>query len=125
MSHIYQNDFGTLYSDHVTLRISRKKRTFQTRDIVKIRFIKRKTYCLNYAFLLAISIFHNILHPSSIAFATVLTFSILLLVSFYLKFKQHKIIIIKRSNFIKIDVEKKFVRDAENLIKCLKQLKRI
>ena len=40
-------------------------------------------------------------------------------------FKQYKIIIIKKNNFIKIDVEKKLAKDAENLINCLKQLKQL
>lgn len=125
MPHIYQNNFGTLYSDRMSLLILNQKRTIQTQDIIKIRFIKRKTHFLSYTFLFTFSFIYNIIKPSELSLMAVLTTLILLMISLALMFKQYKIIIIKKNNFIKIDVEKKLAKDAENLINYLKQLKQL
>ncbi len=109
----------------MSLLILNQKRTIQTQDIIKIRFIKRKTNFLSYTFLFTFFFIYNIIKPSELALIAVLTTLILLMISLALMFKQYKIIIIKKNNFIKIDVEKKLAKDAENLINCLKQLKQL
>lgn len=124
MQYIYQNNFGTIYADRMSVLIFNQKKTIKTEDIIKIRFVKRKTNCLNYRILFAITILFYIVKPSEQAQILVLITSILNLISLSLMVKQHKIIIIKDKNIIKIDVEKN-VKDAESLINRLKELKRM
>lgn len=125
MQYIYQNNFGTIYADRMSVLIFNQKKTIKTEDIIKIRFVKRKTNCLKYCILFAITILFYIVKPSEQAQILVLITSILNLISLSLMVKKHKIIIIKNKNIIKIDVEKKNVKDAESLINRLKELKRM
>lgn len=125
MPHIYQNNFGTLYADRISLLIYNQKKTIQTQDIVKVRFIKRKTNFLSCTILFTVTVLFYILKPSEVTLTIVFITLIFLLINLSLMFKKNKIIIVKKNNFIKIDVEKKLVGDAENLINCLKQLNQL
>lgn len=125
MPHIYQNNFGTLYADRISLLIYNQKRTIRTQDIVKVRFIKRETNYLSCTILFTVTILFYILKPSEVTLKIVFITLIFLLINLSLMFKKNKIIIVKKNNFIKIDVEKKLVGDAENLINCLKQLNQL
>lgn len=125
MPHIYQNSFGTLYADRISLLIYNQKRTIQTQDIVKVRFIKRETNYLSCTILFTVTVLFYILKSSEVTLTIVFITLIFLLINLSLMFKKNKIIIVKKNNFIKIDVEKKLVGDAENLINCLKQLNQL
>ncbi|CAM3763933.1 hypothetical protein FLCH110379_23005 [Flavobacterium chungbukense] len=122
MQDIYQNKFGEIYSDRISLLILNKKHDIPLKNIIKIRFIKRKTFSLNYAVLLTALIIFNILKSSRTLLILSLIISILTLICFHLKLNQHKVIIIRKNDFLKIDVDKKLSKDAENLIHHLKQL---
>lgn len=125
MQHIYQNDFGEIYSDQIRLIILNQKKTIHLKNINKIRFIKRKTYLSNYTALLIAIVFFNISNFTEKSGIVALIIFILTIICLNLKLKQHKIIIIRKNDFIKIDVEKKLSKDAENLINHLKQLHRL
>jgi hypothetical protein len=122
MQHIYQNDFGEIYSDQIRLIILNQKKTIHLKSINKIRFIKRKTYFSNYTALLIAIVFFNILKPTEKSLIFALIIFLLTIICFHLKLNQHKIIIIRKNDFIKIDVEKKLSKDAENFVYHLKQL---
>ncbi|NWL00364.1 hypothetical protein DM790_05985 [Flavobacterium collinsii] len=122
MQHIYQNDFGEIYSDQIRLIILNQKKTIHLKSINKIRFIKRKTYFSNYTALLFAIVFFNILKPTEKSLIFALIIFLLTIICFHLKLNQHKIIIIRKNDFIKIDVEKKLSKDAENFVYHLKQL---
>ncbi|WET04127.1 hypothetical protein [Flavobacterium sp. YJ01] len=125
MQHIYQNDFGEIYNDKVRLIILNQKKTIHLKNISKIRFIKRKTYFSNYTALLIAIVFFNISNFTEKSGIVALIIFILTIICLNLKLRQHKIIIIRKNDFIKIDVEKKLSKDAENLINHLKQLHRL
>lgn len=125
MQHIYQNDFGEIYNDQIRVIILNQKKTIHLKNISKIRFIKRKTYLSNYAVLLIAIVFFNILKSTEKSLTVALIILILTIACLNLKLKQHKIIIVRKNDFIRIDVEKKLSKDAENLINHLKQLHKL
>lgn len=125
MQDIYQNNFGEIYSDHISLLVLNKKQTIPLKNIIKIRFIKRKTLDLNYVVLVTAVTIFNILKSSEQSLAPALIVFIPALICLNLKLNQHKVIIIRKNDFLKIDVEKKLSKDAENLINHLKQLHQI
>ena len=125
MQNIYQNNFGEIYTDRISLLVLNQKKTIYLQNITKIRFIKRKTFTSTYAVLFLAIILFYILKPSEKSLIGVLITFTLTVICFNFKLKQHKIIIIRKNDFIKIDVEKKSSRDAENFINHLKELHRL
>ncbi|MFD2943369.1 hypothetical protein [Flavobacterium notoginsengisoli] len=122
MQDLYQNNFGEIYNDRISLLILNKKQTIPLKNIINIRFIKRKTFSLNYVVLLAAITIFNILKSSEESLLIALIILILTLICLNQKLTQHKVIIIRKNDFLKIDVEKKLSKDAENLINHLQQL---
>ena|SRR6218665_2504738 len=122
MQDLYQNNFGEIYNDRISLLILNKKQTIPLKNIINIRFIKRKTFSLNYVVLLAAITIFNILKSSEESLLIAFIILILTLICLNQKLTQHKVIIIRKNDFLKIDVEKKLSKDAENLINHLQQL---
>lgn len=116
----YTNNFGALEGNEITLFIHNKKQKIELQDILKIRFIKTRTFHLNYlAFLVSVFLMLFIKN-NSLSDHQHLTFLlsslILLLISFFFKSFQYKFILIKKNDFIMIDVPRKLSREAENLV---------
>jgi hypothetical protein len=127
MTESYKNNFGELNEAGITITVQNKKQTILLNNIVRIKFIKRQKYHLNYtAFLVAtyllLYIKNNTL--SNITQILIIIVAVLLLgTSLYLKLFQSKFILIKKNDFIAIEVNKKLSKDAENLAnKWLKKI---
>lgn len=115
----YKNNFGELNEAGITITVENKEQTILLNNIVRIKFIKRQKYHLNYtAFLVAayllIYIKNNTL--SNMTQVLILIAALLLFgASLYLKLFQSKFILIKKNDFIAIEVNEKLSKDAENL----------
>lgn len=122
MQHIYQNEFGTLYHDRISVIVANQKKIISKKDIIKIRLIKKKTNSLLYAILLVCAVSFSIFYPSEHAILAIMITAMLLLLSIKLKLNQYKIIIIKKNEFIKIELEKKLSTDAGLFIQRFNEL---
>lgn len=119
MPKIYKNNFGEIDKEEITLFIENKKQRILLKNIIKIRFIKRQKYHVNYTILLVSVYLLFIIKNNNLSELNqllLLTLAILLIItSFYIKLFQYKFILIKKNDFISIEVTKKLIKDAENL----------
>lgn len=122
----YKNNFGELNEAGITITVENKEQTILLNNIVRIKFIKRQKYHLNYtAFLVAayllIYIKNNLL--SNMAQVLILIAALLLFgAGLYLKLFQSKFILIKKNDFIAIEVNEILSKDAENLANKWKKI---
>lgn len=115
----YKNNFGELNEAGITITVENKEQTILLNNIVRIKFIKRQKYHLNYtAFLVAAYLLIYIKNNSLSNMTQVLILIAALLLfgaGLYLKLFQSKFILIKKNDFIAIEVNEKLSKDAENL----------
>jgi hypothetical protein len=115
----YKNNFGELNEAGITITVQNKKQTIQLKNIVRIKFVKRQKYHLNYtAFIVSIYLLFYIKNNALSNMTQILILIAVLLLlgtSLYLKLFQSKFILIKKNDFIAIEVNKKLSKDAENL----------
>ncbi|RTZ10586.1 hypothetical protein EKM05_04490 [Flavobacterium sp. GSP27] len=116
----YRNNFGALDSNEITLFIHNKKQKIEFQDILKIRFIKRQKYLLNYLVFFVSVLLMFFIKNNSLSSHQHLIFLfsslILLLISFFFKSFEYKFILIKKNDFIIIDVPIKLSMEAENSV---------
>lgn len=123
------NSFGELSSDGITLFIFEKKQEIKFQDIIKIRFVKTQVLHLNYlAFLISMLLLflvkNNVL--SNVQYTVVVLASMaLLLLSFYFKSFNYKFMLIKKNDFIMIDVPTNLSVEAKNLVNQYQLLVRL
>lgn len=119
MTIIYENNFGELHKDKIVLNLENKKKAINFENIIKIKFIKRQKLHLNYAlFLIAILLFNNKNDPdfsNQEQFIILLISIFFLIISFYIKLFQYRLIILKNQDFEIIKVPKKQIKNALDL----------
>lgn len=115
----YKNNFGELNEQGVTLLINDRETYIDFKNLVKIRFVKRQKYHINYMFLL-LSIYllfflkNNVVsHFDQCIISSIIT--ALLVSTFFFKTFHYRFILIKKNFFTEIIVSKKMSTDAENL----------
>lgn len=122
----YKNNFGELNEAGITITVENKEQTILLNNIVRIKFIKRQKYHLNYtAFLVAAYLLIYIKNNSLSNMTQVLILIAALLLfgaGLYLKLFQSKFILIKKNDFIAIEVNEKLSKDAENLANKWKKI---
>ena len=115
----YKNNFGELNENLLTLFVNDRIQIINVKDLIKIRFVKRQKYHINYiAFLLSIYslLFLKNNNLSHILQITVSFFIIILLViSCFFRTYQYRFILIQKNYFTEILVNEKERKDAENL----------
>lgn len=114
---IYKNNFGELNKDSIILMVQNKRQSILIKDIVKIKFLKRQKYHLNYMTLLfsvylLLSIKNNDLPNQIVILIIALLF---LVISFLIKQFHYEFVLIKKHDFIRTEVTKNLNQDAENL----------
>ncbi|WP_281224914.1 hypothetical protein [Flavobacterium aquiphilum] len=118
MNIIYQNNFGTIHKDRIILNLQNKKKAIQLENIIKITFVKRQKLHLNYL-LLFIAFFLFSFKNNSISSFEKLLFIlfafIFLIISYYLKLFQYKLVVLKTHGFEIIKITKNLSRDALDL----------
>lgn len=115
----YKNNFGELNEQGVTLLINDRETYIDFKNLVKIRFVKRQKYHINYMFLL-LSIYLLFFLKNNVVshFDQCIIYSIitaLLVSTFFFKTFHYRFILIKKNFFTEIIVSKKMSTDAENL----------
>lgn len=119
MTIIYENNFGELHKDKIVLNLENKKKAIKLETILKITFVKRQKLHLNYTlFIIAILLFNNKNDPdfSNQEQLIILLISItILIISFYVKLFQYRLIILKNQDFEIIKVPKKQIKNALDL----------
>jgi hypothetical protein len=117
---IYVDNFGELSSDGITLFVHNKEHKIKFQDITKIRFIKRQKFHFNYlsffvSILLMFFVRNNSLSNQQHLYI-LLASLVLLLTGFLFKSFQYKLMLIKKNDFIMIDVPVKSSNEVENLV---------
>ncbi len=115
----YKNNFGELNEEEITLYINGGLKTIKLKDLVRIRFVKRQRYHINYlAFILSILLLFFLINNVLSLFAQVMIVIItiaLLLVSFFYRTYCYRFVLIKKNFFTEIIVAENRSKDAENL----------
>ena len=115
----YKNNFGALNEDGITLVINDRERTINLKDLLKIQFVKRQKFHINYiAFLFSIYLVLFLINNSLPHFVQLIIASItsiLLGVSYFFKTYQYQFILIKKNYLTEIKVCKKLSIEAQNL----------
>lgn len=115
----YKNNFGELNENSITLILDNREQIIDLKNLVKIRFVKRQKYHINYlAFLLSIYLLlflknNNLSHNVQLIISSIIM--ILLVAGYFFKTFHYRFIMIKKNYFTEISVEKKLRKDAENL----------
>ena len=119
MINTYKNNFGELNQGKLNLIINDQKQTINLKNLVKIRFVKRQKYHVNYiAFLLSIYFLlflKNNALPHYIQIIISSITAVLLVASYFFKTYQYRFVVIRKNDFTEIIVSKKMSKDAENL----------
>jgi hypothetical protein len=120
MNVLYKNDFGEYNKNRAALIINNEEQTINLKNLVKVKFVKKQKYHINYlTFLLSIYLlFFIVNNPLSYSFQLIISLfaNVLLFTSYFLKINQYRFVLIGR-NFVKeIEVSKKMSVDAENLV---------
>ena len=119
MVNTYKNNFGELTQGKLNLIINEQKQTINLKNLVKIRFVKRQKYHVNYiAFLLSIYLLlflknNDLPHYIQIIISSIT--AVLLVASYFFKTYQYRFMVIRKNDFTEIIVSKKMSEDAENL----------
>jgi hypothetical protein len=119
MENNFKNNFGELNEDSITVLIDDRAQTINLKNLVRIQYVKRQKYHINYlAFLISIYLCFYLLNntfsylvQSIISLVTVL----LLAASYFFKAFQYRFVIIKKNHLTEIIVSKKISKDAESL----------
>lgn len=115
----YNNNFGGFSKSYVTLTVNNREQTISLENIIKIRFVKRQKYHINYLlFLLFIGLFFLLKNNNFSYFVQIIISSIMtlfLVASYFFRTFQYRFIVIKRFYLADIIVSKKMSTDAENL----------
>lgn len=115
----YKNNFGELNLDEVTLVMNNRKQTISLKDLVRTQFVKKQKYHINYlAFLLSIYLFLFLKNnPLFYSFQLLISLFavVLLFTSYFFKTYQYHFVLIKKNEFIEIEVSKEMSKDAEKL----------
>ncbi len=116
----YKNNFGEINENCITLIINNRKQTIDLNNLVKIRFVKRQKYHINYiAFVLSIYLLLFLKDNTLSNFfqLSIFLFTLILLgTSYFFKAYQYRFLLVKKNYFIDITVSKKMSHDAENLV---------
>lgn len=116
----YKNSFGELYEDRAVLNINNREQTINLKNLVKIQFVKRRKYHINYlSFLLSVYLFFfSKNNTGSRMFNSILYLTIvfLLATSYFFKKHQYRVVVIGKNYFIDSEINNKMSKDAENLV---------
>jgi hypothetical protein len=119
MSKKYKNNFGELNENSITLILDNREQIIDLKNLVKIRFVKRQKYHINYmAFLLSIYLMVFLKNHTLSPFVQLLIsliVSLLLVAGFFFKTFQYRFVLIRKNFFEEIIVSKQMCKDAENL----------
>jgi hypothetical protein len=119
MSKKYKNNFGELNENSITLILDNREQIIDLKNLVKIRFVKRQKYHINYmAFLLSIYLMVFLKNHTLSPFVQLLIsliVSLLLVAGFFFKTFQYRFVLIRKNFFEEIIVSKQMSKDAENL----------
>lgn len=120
MESIFKNKAGELYKDRINLTVVNKKQTIQLKNITNIKFIKTRKLQLNYFISITVLYLYysfdiNSSHLS-ILLINILTLAVLILTNLYIKLFNYKLIIIKKNDFMTIQVSRKLKIDAEKMV---------
>jgi hypothetical protein len=115
----YKNNFGELNENSITLILDNREQIIDLKNLVKIRFVKRQKYHINYmAFLLSIYLMVFLKNHTLSPFVQLLIsliVSLLLVAGFFFKTFQYRFVLIRMNFFEEIIVSKQMSKDAENL----------
>jgi hypothetical protein len=115
----YKNNFGELNEQGLTLIVNDRETNIDIKNLVKIRFVKRQKYHINYmSFLLSIYMLFFLKNNELCHFDQLIISSIaivLLVTSCFFKTFQYRFVLIKKNYLTEIIVSKKMSNDAENL----------
>ncbi|TRX15970.1 hypothetical protein [Flavobacterium franklandianum] len=115
----YKNDFGELNKEGLTLIINQRKQTINIINLVRITFVKKQMYHINFiAFLLAVFLILFVKNNTLSNFIQLMIITssiILIIITFYFKEFEYSFILIKKNFFINIKVKKKLKKDAQEL----------
>lgn len=115
----HKNNFGELNDNSITLILDNREQIIDLKNLVKIRFVKRQKYHINYiAFLLSIYLLlflknNNLSHNVQLIISSIIM--IFLVAGYFFKTFQYRFVVIKKNCFTEINVGKKLRKDAENL----------
>ena len=119
MDNNYKNDFGELNGDRITLLINDKEHTFNLKNLVRVQYVKRQKFHINYlVFLICSYLFYYFLtYTFTFVIQIIVSLIIILLLTtaFFLKSFQYQFVIIKNNQIVKIIINKNLSKDAERL----------
>lgn len=119
MDNNYKNDFGELNGDRITLLINDKEHTFNLKNLVRVQYVKRQKFHINYlVFLICSYLFYYFLtYTFTYVVQIIVSLIIILLLTtaFFLKSFQYQFVIIKNNQIVKIIINKNLSKDAERL----------
>lgn len=119
MDNNYKNDFGELNGDRITLLINDKEHTFNLKNLVRVQYVKRQKFHINYlVFLICSYLFYNFLtYTFTFVIQIIVSLIIILLLTtaFFLKSFQYQFVVIKNNQIVKIIINKNLSKDAEKL----------
>jgi len=117
MDNNFKNDFGELNGDRVTLLINDKEQTFSVKNLVRVQYVKRQKFHINYlVFLICSYLFYYLLTYTftyEVQIVVSLIVILLLATAFFFKSFQYQFVVIKNDQIIKIIIDKNLSEDAE------------
>jgi len=115
----FKNDFGELHGNGIRLFFHNREKIIKFEDIVKIRWVKKQQYQINFlAVLLSVFVLFFIKNNSldqNIQFFLLFLSFFLFASSFFFKSYVYTFVLFQNNTFIALEGSKKLSQDAENL----------